>query len=149
MGNDYHNQIEQHKMRGPMNTTTSFIAFAPPSATKTADAKNAKGNAWRTPARKEAGKQKSRNPEVSISQSTGQARMTEAGTVSGFKTTTARHQMQTEINLGKSRGMTEDFLSKTKNPRLRQDFGEQAHRFTPIVLRSGPSPMSPPALVIP
>jgi hypothetical protein len=30
--------------------------------------------------------------------------------------------------------MIEEFLSKTKNPRLRQDFGEQAHRFTPMLL---------------
>jgi len=32
----------------------------------------------------------------------------------------------------KDAGVIEEFLSKTKNPRLRQDFGEQAHRFTPI-----------------
>jgi hypothetical protein len=34
--------------------------------------------------------------------------------------------------LGKRWGTIEDFLSKTKNPRLRQDFGEQAHRPAPI-----------------
>jgi len=74
MGNDYHNQIEQHKMRIPMNTTTSFIAFGPPKgpATKTADAQNAQ--AQRTPARKEAGKHNSRDPEVSPSRPTRSSR---------------------------------------------------------------------------
>jgi|GEM_PF-3371135 len=37
-------------------------------------------------------------------------------------------------SLPKSGGMVEGFLSKTKNPRLRQDFGEQAHRPAPMSL---------------
>jgi len=43
-----------------------------------------------------------------------------------------KRQRSSESFLGKRWGKFEDFLSKTKNPRLRQDFGEQAHRFTPI-----------------
>ena len=66
MGNDYHNQIEQLKMRIPMNTTTSFIAFAPPRgpATKTADAQNAQVQRTQT----------SRDPEVPPSRPTRSSR---------------------------------------------------------------------------
>jgi len=30
--------------------------------------------------------------------------------------------------------MNEEFLNRTENPRLRQDFGEQAHRLAPMFL---------------
>jgi hypothetical protein len=55
-----------------MNTKTSFIATAPP-----------RGNAWRMPARKKAGKQTAQNPEVSIPHFTSQSEFSKEGTVSG------------------------------------------------------------------